>query len=922
MSPEEQARQIIDQKLTTTGWIVQDMKTLNLSASLGVAVREYPTDTGPADYVLFIDRTPVGVIEAKKASEGERLTTAEEQSQRYAQSQLKWVAEHQVLRFVYESTDVLIRFTDYQDPQPRSREVFHFHRPETLQAWLRQNASLRGRLQQIPELPTAGLRDCQVNAIGNLEQSFAQARPRAVVQMATGAGKTFTAITASYRLLKYAQAKRILFLVDTRNLGEQAEQEFQAFKPTDDARTFAELYGVQRLRSAFVDPASQVCISTIQRMYSILKGEPLDESAEETSLNEFDAGLTRPGKDPREVVYNPEVPIETFDFIIIDECHRSIYNLWKQVLDYFDAFLIGLTATPDSRTFGFFHENVVSEYSHEDAVADGVNVNYDTYLIETEITQQGSQIAAQEYVDYRHRLTRQKRWAQLDEDTSYSGKQLDRDVVNESTIRQVIRTFQEKLRTELFPHRQEVPKTLIFAKSDSHADDIIRIVRREFGEGNTFCKKVTYRNEEESPSEVLQQFRTAFYPRVAVTVDMIATGTDVKAIECLLFMRDVKSRSYFEQMKGRGTRTLGRDDLCKVTPSAATNKTHFVIVDAVGVSKTTKTDSRPLERKRSVAFGDLLKQVMLGGHDEDTLTSLASRLTRLNQQIDPNERQQFTQLSGQDLPTVTKALLNAYNPDQVREVAGQQLPNTQEPSPEDLQVAQQQMIVEATQVFDDPQVRNFLENVRRSYEQIMDTVNLDTVTFAGFGEQAQEQAKQTVQRFQEFLEENKDTITALKIFYDQPYRRRELTYRMIRELHDALQQPPQALSTERLWQAYQQVSPQQVSATTAQRQLTDLIALIRFALNLTDTLRPFDETVNRNFRDWVFQKQAGKLKFTAEQMAWLHLIKDHIATSWHVEREDFDYAPFDAQGGLGKLWDLFGEDTDEMLAEMNKALVA
>ena len=917
MSSEEQARQIIDQKLIAAGWTVQDMKTLNPSASLGVAVREYPTDTGPADYVLFIDRTPVGVIEAKKASEGERLTAAEEQSRRYAQSQLKWVAEHKVLRFVYESTDVLIRFTDYQDPQPRSREVFHFHQPETLQARLRQDVTLRGRLLTLPELPTIGLRDCQITAIRNLEQSLAQARPRALVQMATGSGKTFTAITAAYRLLKYANAQRILFLVDTRNLGEQAEQEFQAFKPSDDGRTFAELYGVQRLRSAFIDPASQVCISTIQRMYSMLKGQPLDESAEETSLNEFD-----PGRDPREVAYNPAVPLETFDFIIIDECHRSIYNLWKQVLDYFDAFLIGLTATPDSRTFGFFHENLVSEYRHDEAVADGVNVNYDTYLIDTEITQQGSQIAAEEYVDRRHRLTRQKRWMQLDEAVTYQGKELDRSVVNESTIRQVIRTFREKLRTDLFPQREEVPKTLIFAKSDSHADDIIRIARQEFGQGNAFCKKVTYRNEEESPSEVLQQFRTAFYPRIAVTVDMIATGTDVKSIECLLFMRDVKSRSYFEQMKGRGTRTLGRDDLRKVTPSAATNKTHFVIVDAIGVSKTTKTDSRPLERKRSVAFGDLLKQVMLGGRDEDTLTSLASRLTRLNQQVDPGERQQFAELSGRTISEVTKSLLNAYNPDKVREAAQHAEPNGNEPSSEALHTVQQKMIAEATRVFDNPEVRDYLENVRRSYEQIIDAVNLDQVTFAGFGAQAQEQAEKTIQRFREFLEANRDTITALTIFYDQPYRRRALTYRMIQELHQVMQQPPNALTTERLWYAYRQVSPEQVSGATTQKKLTDLVALVRFALDQTDTLRPFDETVNRNFRDWVFGKQAGKLKFTAEQMEWLHLIKDHIVTSWHVERDDFDYAPFDARGGLGKLWDLFGEDTDGMLKDMNEALVA
>ena len=564
----------------------------------------------------------------------------------------------------------------------------------------------------------------------------------------------------------------------------------------------------------------------------------------------------------------------------------------------------------------------MSEYSHEDAVADGVNVNYDTYLIDTEITQQGSQIAAEEYVDRRHRLTRQKRWMQLDQAVSYQGKELDRSVVNESTIRQVIRTFREKLRTDLFPQREEVPKTLIFAKSDSHTDDIIRIARQEFGQGNAFCKKVTYRNEEESPSEVLQQFRTAFYPRIAVTVDMIATGTDVKSIECLLFMRDVKSRSYFEQMKGRGTRTLGRDDLRKVTPSAATNKTHFVIVDAIGVSKTTKTDSRPLERKRSVAFGDLLKQVMLGGRDEDTLTSLVSRLTRLNQQVDASERQRFTELSGESLPNVTKALLNAYNPDQVRATAQAAEPDGADPSSETIATTQQQMIAEATRVFDDPTVRNYLENVRRSYEQIIDAVNLDQVTFAGFGEQAQEQAERTIQHFRDFLEANRDTITALTIFYDQPYRRRALTYRMIQELHQTLQQPPNALTTERLWYAYRQVSSEQVSGATAQKKLTDLVALVRFALDQTDTLRPFDETVNRNFRDWVFGKQSGKLKFNPEQMEWLHLIKDHIVTSWHVERDDFDYAPFDARGGLGKLWDLFGEDTDGMLEEMNEALVA
>ena len=299
--------------------------------------------------------------------------------------------------------------------------------------------------------------------------------------MATGSGKTFTAITAIYRLLKFAGAKRILFLVDTKNLGEQAEQELMAFTPNDDQRKFTELYNVQRLNSSYIANDSHVCISTIQRMYSILKGEELDEANELTNPNE----LQPVGKE-RLVAYNEAIPIEHFDFIVIDECHRSIYNLWKQVLDYFDAFLIGLTATPDNRTYAFFDENVVSNYSHEQAVADGVNVGYQIYTIETEITKNGAIVQAQEYVDRRHRLTRQQRWEQLDEDVQYSGKQLDRDIVNFSTIRNIIKAFKSKLRTELFPARKEVPKTLVFAKSDSHADDIIRIVREEFGEGNDF----------------------------------------------------------------------------------------------------------------------------------------------------------------------------------------------------------------------------------------------------------------------------------------------------------------------------------------------------------------------------------------------------------------------------------------------------
>lgn len=657
MTPEEKARLVIDEKLRQSGWVIQDMKKLNLSAALGVAVREFPTSTGEVDYALFIDGKPVGVAEAKREEKGESITDVEVQSGRYANSIFKWIKNDYKIRFAYETTDKLIRFTDYNDIKYRSRTVFSFHRPETLLALLGQSDTIRNNMKHFPALDETGFRKCQVNAIKNLDKSFAENRPKALVQMATGAGKTFTAITAAYRLLKYGKMNRILFLVDTRGLGEQAEREFLAYTPNDDPRSFSQLYGVRRLKSSYIPNDIQICICTIQRMYSILKGEELDESIEEKSFAEF---VTAESKAPKEVVYNEKYPPEFFDCIIVDECHRSIYNVWSQVLSYFDAFIIGLTATPDNRTFAFFNENIVSEYPREQAIIDGVNVGEDIFLIETQVGKNGAHLMKQ-LIEYRDRLSRAKRWKQLDEDVDYKPTQLDRDIVNPSQIRTVIRSFKDNLFTTLFPRRKEVPKTLIFAKTDSHADDIIQIVREEFGEGNDFCRKITY--SADNPESVLSSFRNDYNPRIAVTVDMIATGTDVKPIECLIFMRDVRSKNYFEQMKGRGTRVLSKEDLQKVTPSATENKDHFVIVDAVGVTKSKKSDTRPLERKPTVSMKELMMNVALGAKDEDTLTSLANRVIRLNSQMSPAERKQFEAKVGTAAGSVAENLLNAFDED-------------------------------------------------------------------------------------------------------------------------------------------------------------------------------------------------------------------------------------------------------------------
>ena len=915
-TPEQRARDNIDRMLERAGWTVQSKSKVDFSAGLGIVVREYQTDVGPADYVLFIDKKPVGVIEAKPEERGHNITTVEEQSGSYAAAKLKWLKNTEPLPFVYESTGVLTRFTDGRDPRPRSREVFNFPRPETMQDWRTQFASLRARLRGLPELDPEGLRACQSNAIEKLEASLKDNRPRALIQMATGSGKTYAAITSIYRLLKHADAKRILFLVDTRNLGEQAEQEFIAYVPNDDNRKFTELYNVQRLKSSFVAKDSQVCISTIQRMYSLLKDQDLDESAEQINPAE----MVQP-KRPLPVVYNGKIPPEFFDFIIIDECHRSIYNLWRQVLEYFDAYLIGLTATPDTRTYGFFRKNVVSEYAHEQAVADGVNVGNEIYVIDTEETKQGGQLKADQQVEKRERLTRRKRWEIQDEDVTYTARELDRAVVNPDQIRTVIRTFRDKL-PEIFPGRTEVPKTLVFAKTDSHADDIIQTAREEFAEGNEFCKKITYRVEED-PKSVLAQFRNDYYPRIAVTVDMIATGIDVKPLECLLFMRDVRSRNYFEQMKGRGTRTVDHDDLKKVSPSAVSGKTHYVIVDAIGVTKSLKTASQPLVTKPTVPLRDLAIGVMMGAHDEDTVSSLAGRLARLNRQLYPAEQERIQDKGGGvGLTDIVGNLLQAIDPDRIQEKAREieSVPDGTEPSPAACEKAQEQLVRDAASALNGELIE-LIDSIRRDKEQTIDHDNLDTVLRAEWEGNARENAAAIAQDFQHYLETHRDEIEALVIFYGQPHRCSEMTYAMIREVFDRLKNDKPRLAPMRVWQAYALLDEYKGSQPASE--MTALVALIRRVCGIDATLSPYSATVRRNFQNWIMTHHSGSgEKFNEEQMDWLRMIRDHISSSFHLERDDLEMAPFDGKGGMGQMYKLFGDRMDEVINELNEALAA
>lgn len=922
LAREAQARVEIDKQLQAAGWAVQSQDQLNLGAGIGVAVREFTLEKphGRVDYLLFVNSQPVGVIEAKP--QGTTLVEVEHQSGKYVEGLPEWMTPPVYpLPFIYESTGAETRFTNGYDPDARSRRLFTFHRPETLSEWSRQIAAdlsyptFRARLRSLPALDQRGLWGKQAEAILNVERSLAEDHPRSLIQMATGSGKTFTAANICYRLIKHADAKRILFLVDRSNLGKQTKLEFDKFTIPETQRKFPAEYNVQHLTSNTIDSTSRVCISTVQRLFSILRGDlELDEETDEHSSYEL------PTSEPVEVSYNPDLPPDEFDVIIIDECHRSIYGLWRQVLEYFDAHLIGLTATPTKQTFGFFKQNLVMEYSHEMAVADGVNVDFTVYKIETAISKDGSKIDTGEFVGFRDRQTRKVRWEEADEPMEYKASQLDRAVVAEDQIRTVIRTFKEKLFTELFPGRHTVPKTLVFAKDDSHADDIVQIAREVFGKGNQFATKITYRTHDGKADDLLQQFRNSMYPRIVVTVDMIATGTDVKPLECLVFMRSVKSRTYFEQMLGRGVRVIDDTDFQAVTDDA-TSKDRFIVIDAVGVTDTPLVETfQPLERKPTQSLKDLFKLVAFGNRDPEVVSSIAGRLARLDQRLTHDDRQILSELAGgKDLGSIAHDLVDALDPDQqaaAAEAVGH--------SPDDeaaVSAVGATVLMQAMEpLTNNPALRNAILDVRRSYEQTIDEVSKDEVLFAGHSEAGREQAAAMISSFKEYIEEHKDDIRALQILYSRPFTER-LTFVEIKELANAIERPPRQWTPEKLWHAYEVLDQSKVRGSGGSM-LTDIVSLVRFTLQQDDELVPFRDQVEHRFTDWLTVQAQNRVTFTAEQLKWLAWMKDTVASDLGLSSQSFDYTPFSEHGGIGKATRIFGDRLGPLLDELTTVLAA
>lgn len=944
-TPEQKARREIDCNLGEAGWLVQNRDELDLTAARGIAVREFQMKSGFgfADYLLYLDRKALGAVEAKP---GGTLTGVEAQSAKYAAGLPDNLPAHKrPLPFLFESNGGVIFSTSGLDPTPRSRQVFNFPRPETLGEWITQPAQLRARLKNLPPLDEGRLWSVQARAIHNLEDSFRRADPRALIQMATGSGKTFTAVNVVYRLLKFAAAKRILFLVDRGNLGKQTDDEFANFEPPDDPRKFPTLYTVQRLKTNSINPAAKVVITTIQRLYSMLKGETeFDPGNEEGSA--FDSARLWQGEPP-EIAYNPGIPPEFFDFIIVDECHRSIYELWCQVLLYFDAFLIGLTATPAGKTIGFFNQNLVMQYGHDEAVTDGVNVDFDVYRIRTRITDQGATIPAGDtgvYVDKRHKLTRRERLEFLTQDLTYTANQLDRDIVSESQIRTVLEQFRDKVLPDAFPGRNEVPKTLVFAKDDSHADDIVRIAREVFHEGNDFCQKITYRtgftkvtkkvtNEDGTesevvewvktsnltPDEILSNFRNSFFPRIAVTVDMISTGTDVKPIECVFFLRNVKSAGFFEQMKGRGVRIISPDKLRSVTPSARV-KDRFIIVDAIGVCEQDKTDSHTLNRKPSASLDEVLNYVAQGGTDPEALITLAGRLARLQRDFSPDQLAELRTLAGgKSIPDLAHDLLNACDPDAQRAAARQQFAVTAEPSDEQLRAAADRLAQDAVTPFLKAAFRRRILEIRQQNEQTIDRHTIDEVLYSGFDASAVDKARAKLQDFRSWIEEHKDELTALQVLYAGT-RPLKLSLKDLRQLKDALARPPLAATPVQLWRAYQAVEADKVKRAGG-NVLTDLVSLVRHALVPTSALVPYPEELLERYNAWLMERAATE-RFTPEQREWLDRMAAQIATSLAITQDDFEDGWFGQHGSISHAHLLFGAKLLPLMSELSERLAA
>lgn len=855
MTPEEKARQKIDQWFAEAGWKVINREDYE-PTSTAVAIREGLLKGNlEADYFLFINGKAVGVLEAKREDIDALSDKVCAQAALYAKSVPHIYQTYQnPLPFIFTSNGKDLYFCDFRKQEQSFKQIMAIPTPYDLVKQLGISDYFAG----LPTLQKKGLRDCQYEAVTELEKSFRSGQNRALMVLATGAGKTYTACLAAYRLLSYTPMRRILFLVDRNNLGKQAEGEFGIFRLTENGDAFNTIFTVNRLRSLSIPSDSNVIISTIQRLFSFLKGDTIDDDDEDE------------GNEPAEEIIlppNPNLPHDYFDLIIIDECHRSIYGNWRKVLEYFDtARLVGLTATPVPETMAFFNNNRIVNYTLEKSIVDGVNVDCRVYRIRTQVTENGGAILKGEKVKEETRYTGDIKTIFNKEAKTYTSKELNRSVINPAQIKLVLSTYRDVVYTELFndPQREAnfdwLPKTLIFALNETHATNIVQIAKEVFGRtDDRFVQKITYSAGDSN--ELIRQFRNDKDFRIAVTCTLVATGTDIKPLEVVMFMRDVESLPLYIQMKGRGVRTIGDEQLRNVTPNAF-SKDCFFLVDAVGVTEHEKTIPTAADEPttKTITFKELLERISHGYLPDEYLQRLAATLSRIYNKADNSQRNEFTRLAHDDMKELASRIYDALDNNPLPPFI-----NINEPNNERKGLV--------APLANHANARRYLLILSAGFVNTL-MPGEDTLISKGF---SIEEAQDTTEAFEEFCREHTDEIEALRIIYNNEGE--PITYSMLKDLENKLKMANNHFTSKQLWNSYAILNPNSVRRSTTKEEsdaLTNIIQLVRYAFRQIERLDSVVTTSKQYFNLWLGQNQR---EITDKQREVISRIVDYIASN-------------------------------------------
>ena len=855
MLPEEKARIKIDQWFYDAGWEVVNRDQYT-PTSTAVAIREGLLKGNlEADYFLFINGKAVGVLEAKREEVDVSSGIVSDQVVTYAKNIPQYYQAYQrPLPLLYKSNGKIVLFKDYRDNDSDFEEINRIHTPWEIVKVLGIDDPFAG----LPTLRSKRLRDCQYEAVTELEKSFRIGQNRALMVLATGAGKTYTACLTAYRMLAYTPMRRVLFLVDRNNLGKQAETEFGTFRLTDNGEAFNMIYTVNRLKSAKVPIDSNVVISTIQRLFSLLKGEEISDNEEDEEYDE-EQEIVLPG--------HPNLPHDFFDLIIIDECHRSIYGNWRKVLEYFDtARLLGLTATPVPETMAFFNNNRIVNYTLEKSILDGVNVDCRIYRIKTKATEEGGAIMEGDRLKVETRYTGEVKQVSNKETKNYTKEELNRSIINPAQIKLILNTYRDIVYTELFndPPREAnmdyLPKTLIFALNEAHATNIVNIAKEVFGRtDDRFIQKITYSVGDSN--ELIRQFRNDKDFRIAVTCTLVATGTDVKPLEVVIFMRDVVSLPLYTQMKGRGVRTIGDEQLRNVTPNAI-SKDCFYLVDAVGVTEHEHLIPQPYEgpEGETVTLKELLERITHGYLPDIYLRRLASTLSRLYNKANNVQRNEFIRLAQDDMKDLSKRIYDAL------EV--QALPpfyTTDEPNNERKGLV--------APIANHADARKYILILAAGFVNTL-MPGEDTLIFKGF---SVEEARSTTNAFEKFCKEHADDIEVLRILYNNEGE--PITYFMLKDLENKLKMENNRFTSKQLWNSYAIINPTTVKRTSLKEEseaLTNIIQLVRFAFHQIEKLDCLVTTAKQFFNLWCVQHQRD---ITDKQKAIIGKVVDYIASN-------------------------------------------